>query len=1409
MNRHASMNRIYRLIWNEAVGAYVPAAETARGRGKRTGRALSAAVLALSATVTHAGPNPTGGLVTSGNGTITQSGSTTIIQQSSQNLSLSWQTFNIAPQQTVDFVQPNSTAIAVNRVLGTNGSVILGHLDANGQVYLINPNGIIFGQGAEVNVGGLVASTLDLNPNSAGNTQTFSGGGSGSVINQGSITATNGGSVALLANHVGNTGTIRAQLGTVAVGAGSAATLTFSGTHLVSMQVDQSVLNSEASNGGLIRADGGTVIMTAGAQKALLTSVVNNTGVIEARTVENQQGTITLLGSMSAGTVNDSGTLDASAPNGGNGGAVDTSGAHVHIASGARITTAAANGLTGSWMVDPVDFTIAPSGGDITGTTLSSELATTNVSLSSANGASGTQGNLNVNDAVSWSSNKLTLTAVNDININAVMTASNTAQLDLEPGSGNVNVGFKPDGAFAGQVNFFQSDGITPRSGTGFLTINSHGYTVITGLGQQGDATSTPGIMTLQGIASVAPVTMSGYSAIPGNYALGANIDASATSGWNAGGGFTPIGIGPYTRAFGGSFDGLGHVISNLTINRPNAPDVGLFAFALGGNGGLVRNVGLTGVSITGTNEVGALVGYGYGTYVGTLPVSNSYATGTVTGATGSTPYGAVVGGLVGAMTYGSVVNSHANVTVSASGYQNSNAGGLVGWLYAASVSNSYASGNVSNTAIVGSGATNSLTGGLVGYEGRGGTSIANSFATGNVIANRNGEGGLVGYAYGSVANSYSTGSVTGGVTGPLGFSTGGLIGFSTGTVINSYETGVVSSSGGASPAQIGGLIGTTQGAVSITNSFWNATANGSIGYVVRSGTPTVTGSSGLTSTQMMSQASYLPSGNGPGQWDFANTWVMYEGQTTPLLQAFMTPLTVSGTITQTYNASTFSPTLSDLTYSVTPDLTHLFGAVTVAGTALGALHAGNYTFTPGGLYSDQLGYMITYSTGSLTINPAPLTVVGSTASRVYDGTTVAPLTGGSLVGVLGGDTVTLSQSGTFASKNAGTGISVTASDTLSGASASDYTLVEPTGVTGTITPALLTIAGTTTAASKVYDGGTAAALTGGSLSGLIVNDSVALNQSGTFASKNVGNSIAVTATDSLSGADAANYTLVEPTGLTASITPASLTVAGSTVGSKIYNGTTAAPVMGGTLVGIVSGDTVTLNQSGTFASKNAGNGIAVTVTDSLGGTDSSDYSIVEPTGLSGSITPASLTVSGSTVGSKVYNGTTAAPVMGGTLVGVVNGDTVTLNQSGTFASANVGSGIPVTATDSLSGTDAGDYSIIEPAGLSGSITSASGSTGATGSAGASNVLVLAAMNARGQIEANFNYPQLGAAPQVVSASPTIQNLPASADSGTPDATSAPQAVAINVSMRIGATGTLKIESGGLRLPDNLVIGNE
>ncbi len=762
MKRHASMNRIYRLVWNASLGIMVAVAENAKGRGKSvSGRKLIAAALALTCGAflsPFAMAGPAGGQVVSGTGNISQSGATTNIQQTSQNLSVNWQSFNVAASETVNFLQPSATAIAVNRIFDTNGSQILGHLNANGQIYLINPNGIIFGAGAQVNVGGMVASTLDI-ANSSNGKVSFAGSGTGSIINQGTINAANGGYVAFIGNTVSNAGAITAPMGAVGLGAGNAVTLTFAGNSLVHMQVDQSTLNNLAANGGLIQANGGMVILTAGARDALLASVVNNTGIIEAQTVNSQNGMITLLGGMTAGTVNVGGTLDASAPNGGSGGFIETSAHNVHVAPDASITTAAASGLNGSWLIDPVDFTIAATGGDITGTLLGTMLGTSSVTIQTgatgtntsinlyANGSTGTAGDINVNDAVNWSANTLTLNAWNNININAAMNATGTAGLALLYGQSSTSGSASTYNVNA-SVNLASTGSFSTQLGSTGTPIN---YTIITSLGATGSTTATD----LQGI----------NGNLTGNYVLGANIDASGTSTWNSNAGFAPIGNS--TTYFSGIFEGLGHTISNLSINLPTTNFVGLFGYA--GAGSVIRNVGLIGGSITGQGWVGALVGDDSGA------ISNSYATVSITG------INSYIGGLVGAKHNGSTLsNSYSAGSVSGGNY----VGGLVGFNDLGTISNSYAAGSVSGV---------SNLGGLIG---------------GNYVAPGN---------FGSVSNSYATGRVTG-----SGTNLGALVGnnLSTGTVINNFWDSTVN------PTLAGIASGATTGATGLTTVQMQTAAN-------------------------------------------------------------------------------------------------------------------------------------------------------------------------------------------------------------------------------------------------------------------------------------------------------------------------------------------------------------------------------------------------------------------------------------------------------------------------------------------------------------------------------------------------------------------------------------------------------
>jgi filamentous hemagglutinin family protein len=433
------MNRIHQSVWSNSSGTFVAVSENAGGAGKKKSSstterpsAASFAVTALSACLmlglgASAYALPTGGVVADGGATIDSGASKTTITQSTASTVINWQSFGIAAGQTVQFVQPGSTSVALNRVTGTDASNIMGSLQANGRVFLLNPNGVLFGSGASVNVGGLVASTMSLSDAKfmAGD-YAFTDAGSGSVVNQGNITATDGGFVALMGKTVSNQGVISARLGSVALAAGNAVTMDVAGDGLLNVSVAQGAVNALVENGGLIRADGGNVLLTAQAAGNLLQTAVNNTGVIQAQTIGNRNGTILLLGDMQSGTMNVSGTLDASAPNGGNGGFIETSAANVRIRDDVRVTTAAPQGLMGTWLIDPQDFIIG-AGGNISGATLSAQLVNNSVNITTAPGTG--NGDIFVNDAITWTAagapTTLTLTAARDTNINAAVTATN------------------------------------------------------------------------------------------------------------------------------------------------------------------------------------------------------------------------------------------------------------------------------------------------------------------------------------------------------------------------------------------------------------------------------------------------------------------------------------------------------------------------------------------------------------------------------------------------------------------------------------------------------------------------------------------------------------------------------------------------------------------------------------------------------------------------------------------------------------------------------------------------------------------------------------------------------------------------------------------------------------------------
>lgn len=462
------MNHVYRVIWNAINRVWQVVPEHTRARGKtRSVNVLAAVTTALSASFSFAADLPTGGVVTAGSGTISQSGNTMTVTQTTPRMAADWQSFSIGQGHHVNFVQPSASAVALNRVIGSDVSMIQGSLTANGHVFLINPNGVLFTPTAQVNVGGIVASTQNINTaNFMQGSYIFEGASNGLIVNQGNITTANGGTIALIAAKVINDGTLTANAGNVLLGAGSKVTLDLGGP--VKLQVENDVLETLISNGGAIKADGGTVLLTSQAAANLASSVINNTGVIEAQTLATgETGEVVLFahgGDMQLG-----GKINAA------GGFVETSGKYFSVAPGAEVKAA-------NWLIDPVNVTIDSS----LAATIVSALGSADVTITTdggntpdtTSGEAGTDGDITVNAALSWNTaQKLTLSAFRNILINEEITVDNAGgELALHYGQGAVANGNNADYSFGtnGLVNLPNGCKFTEKLGSDGVAVTSH-----------------------------------------------------------------------------------------------------------------------------------------------------------------------------------------------------------------------------------------------------------------------------------------------------------------------------------------------------------------------------------------------------------------------------------------------------------------------------------------------------------------------------------------------------------------------------------------------------------------------------------------------------------------------------------------------------------------------------------------------------------------------------------------------------------------------------------------------------------------------------------------------------------------------------------------------------------------------
>lgn len=450
------------------------------GHWKKTLALLVMSALSLGASSVDAMPE--GGVVRSGSGSVTQNGKEMTIRQDSGRLAMDWTGFSVGKDETVRFQQPGKDALALNRVTGNQQSVIDGSLLSNGHVLLVNPNGVVIGKNASIDVGGLVASTAQVKDNfmkEFGNsTGAFSLGGlsDGKIINEGTIQA-EGGLVALHAAKVENSGTISNTGGSAVLVAADTLTLTPDADGKLNFTVDGKAAEASALNKGTITADGGTIVMTADTASDVMSTVVNNSGTLQARTLrKNEKGQILLEGG-DKGQVEVSGTLDASGTEEGqsagnikvigektivhdgtnllargnvDGGKIETSGDVLNLGDNLAIDAAGVNGKHGEWLLDPLEVIISDSkltyddyttstGGTLTGDTSGKGTIKNNVIYNDPAGATVDAGS--TNSSTTWinvDTVKSVLKKGTDITIQAI-SSTGAASITLDSPI-NVNI---------------------------------------------------------------------------------------------------------------------------------------------------------------------------------------------------------------------------------------------------------------------------------------------------------------------------------------------------------------------------------------------------------------------------------------------------------------------------------------------------------------------------------------------------------------------------------------------------------------------------------------------------------------------------------------------------------------------------------------------------------------------------------------------------------------------------------------------------------------------------------------------------------------------------------------------------------------------------------------------------------
>lgn len=1170
-------------------------------------RALLAALLggvALPAALL-ADPLPTGGTVASGTvGIATPGAQSMVITQGSDRAVVNWDSFSIGSGAHVDIRQPDAGSALLNRVTGDTTSAIHGRLTANGQVHLVNPNGIFIGPNGKVDAGSFVASTLNITDDDflSGRLRYGGTGASGTVRNAGKVTVVPGGYAAFLGGRVRNEGVVTVPMGRIGLASGERVTLDLSGDQFLQVAIPtggEDDGKALVENSGTASAEGGLIEMRAATAREAVRHAVNLSGVAEARSVSVRNGVIT-LGGGAGGRVSVSGraTTAAAAPTG----AVITSarprarpevritGAHVDLA-GARID---ASGTGGGGLIR-IGGDFAGAGALPRAETLTADAAT--VIRADAIG-SGDGGRI-----VLWSD----------------LQSDVAARLSARGGNNGGDGGFIEVSSARKLGYSGLADTRAPLGAWGTLLLDPEDIVINPGAG--GEDTLEANL----GTGNVFLDTFSTSGPDAGDITINADIDwtAGTTLSLDAAndiflngaingpnGGFNLFAAGSITPAaavnvddfilFNGSWSQLG-TLPAFDVNSFTLSSGATFLRALGGNGGTTP-YRLT--DIYGVQGVGTLPGANF------ILANDIDASGTQTW----TNFNGL--GFAPIQSFDGVFDGDRH-TISGL-YAEAGSEGLddTAMFYAIGANATVRDLTLSDVEIVGRGAASLayINGGLIENTRVSGTVTSEGYVTGGLVAINNGAiedtaisvdvtatytsdgevnavGGFVGSSSGSIARSNTTGSVTvinsagsipidvGGFAGrgegivdsyswadvdvsggdpDASIDVGGFIGTVTGPVTRSYSTGAVTTSGTAS-FTTGGFAARNLSSGGTANNLWDVQSSGQATSAVGTGLPTAQ----LQNTEAFFGLAAMAGGDFLQVWAPGDTgFYPVNYSTSPVILA--SPDALSVQYGQTGDAATTGTTFggpdpyvfdapSD---SIAPaDLAAIFGDLTFASR-----DAGTTTFTLGTTSVSSAGgvtYRVIDRIGAAEITRAPLTITANDQTKTYgtafdfdgDEFTTAGLVFSDRVENLG-----LASDGAAANASvAGSPYGIEAFE-ASGSGLENYTITYVSGAM-TVLRAPLTI--TANSQTKTYGDTFSFDGTGFTATGLLFSDSidsVGLSSAGAVNTATVaGGPYAINASGA-SGSGAGNYAITYVPG-TMTVTRAPLTITADNQ-IKVYGNT-------------------------------------------------------------------------------------------------------------------------------------------------------------------------------------------------------------------------------------------------------------